>query len=91
MLFHAYFTERLGTKVRVILKNNMSVDGVLAAADPYMNIRLSDARVADSPILCALKDCSIRGSAIKYLRLPPDETGMERLTEATRVRCSLGQ
>ena len=56
------------------LKGGDTYNGRLASCDSWMNMNLTD-------VICTSKDgdrfwklptCYIRGSAIKYLRLPPD-------------------
>merc|ERR1711865_804757 len=74
--------------VLVELKGGETFNGRLVSCDSWMNMNLSD-------VVCTSKhgdkfwklpSCYIRGSAIKYLRLPPDllDTAKEKTEEDER-------
>ena len=72
----------MSTPLLVELKGGDTYNGRLISCDSWMNMNLSD-------VVCTSKHgdkfwklptCYIRGSAIKYLRLPPD------LLDATKVK-----
>lgn len=63
-----------GSPLLVELKDGDTYNGRLVSCDAWMNMNLRD-------VICTSKDgerfwklptCYIRGSAVKYLRLPPD-------------------
>ncbi|OEU05687.1 Sm-like ribonucleo protein [Fragilariopsis cylindrus CCMP1102] len=76
------------TPLLVELKGGDTYNGRLVSCDSWMNMNLSD-------VVCTSKhgdkfwklpSCYIRGSAIKYLRLPPDllDTAKEKVEEDER-------
>lgn len=76
------------TPLLVELKGGDTYNGRLVSCDSWMNMNLSD-------VVCTSKhgdkfwklpNCYIRGSAIKYLRLPPDllDTAKEKVEEDER-------
>lgn len=91
MIFFEYFNTMISKRVVVVLKNGLCVSGVLASVDPFLNIRLEGVQVEENnPALATISHCSIRGSAIKMLRLPHSEELEVLLSDASRLRCCLG-
>lgn len=73
-----------GSPLLVELKDGDTYNGRLVSCDAWMNMNLQD-------VICTSKDgdrfwklptCYIRGSAVKYLRLPPDLLEKAREEEA---------
>jgi len=61
--------------------------GILHSVDQYLNIKLNDTRVEDEnrfPHMCAVRNCFIRGSVVRYIRLPGENIDVETLHDATR-------
>lgn len=63
-----------GSPLLVELKDGDTYNGRLVSADAYMNMNLSHVicTAADGSKFYKLETAYIRGSAIKYLRLPPN-------------------
>ena len=63
-----------GAPLLVELKNGDTYNGRLLSCDTFMNLNLTDVicTAADGERFWKLPTCYIRGSAIKYLRLPPE-------------------
>ncbi|PVU96924.1 hypothetical protein BB559_002196, partial [Furculomyces boomerangus] len=73
--------------VTVDLKNDLSIEGVLVSVDQFLNIRLDDIKVMNVekyPHMMFVKNCFIRGSVVRYVRLPPDEVDTALLQDAAR-------
>jgi U6 snRNA-associated Sm-like protein LSm2 len=90
MLFFEYFKKYLNKKIKITLKNEMIVSGILKNIDHFLNIQLLDTQF-DSPVP-ALGDsflCSIRGSSIKYVNLDKNEELEKRITDGTYLRFSI--
>ena len=87
MLFLSFFKTVAGKEVTVELKNDLCVTGILHSVDQYLNIKLNDTRVEDEarfPHMSAVRNCFIRGSVVRYIRLPGESVNVETLHDATR-------
>ncbi|KGG52386.1 U6 snRNA-associated Sm-like protein LSm2 [Mitosporidium daphniae] len=65
----------------------MIVTGTLTNVDQYLNIRLADIQVSDQityPHMISVKNCFIRGSAIRYISIAPESIDTPLLQEASR-------
>ncbi|KAI0245836.1 hypothetical protein BJV78DRAFT_1399168, partial [Lactifluus subvellereus] len=92
-MFSKLVAERALTdqRVTVELKNDsdLSITGTLKSVDQFLNIRLDAIEVADlarhphiTPV--AVKNCFIRGSAVRYVQLPAEHVDTQLLENATR-------
>jgi small nuclear ribonucleoprotein (snRNP)-like protein len=71
----------------VELKNNVVLTGTLHSVDQYLNIKLLNIKVVNPekyPQLCALKNCFVRGSVVRYIQIPPEHVDTELLQDAAR-------
>mmetsp|Transcript_31984 Transcript_31984/g.101822 ORF Transcript_31984/g.101822 Transcript_31984/m.101822 type:complete len:95 (+) Transcript_31984:100-384(+) len=87
MLFFSFFKTLVGKEIAVELKNEVTLRGTLHSVDQYLNVKLTDISVEDAerfPQLAAIKNCFIRGSAIRYVQIPKDEVDVELLQDAAR-------
>ncbi|KAK4537275.1 hypothetical protein CDCA_CDCA11G3300 [Cyanidium caldarium] len=88
MFFAALFQTLVGQVVTVELKNDLCIRGTLLSVDPYLNVRLADVVVTEPeafPALLALRhSCTVRGSCVRYVHLPPDQVDVQLLQDATR-------
>ena len=67
-------------KLKVILKNDISVVGKLEYVDANLNLQLSDSK-SDSPYFPGLSKCFIRGSSVKFLSLTSEECSSDLLDQ----------
>jgi len=89
MLFFSCFKYLTDKKIRITLelKNGLEISGVLTHVDANLNFNISDIIVTDPekhPQLLALKSLFVRGSVIRYVRLPEKEVDIELIEEACR-------
>mmetsp|Transcript_529 Transcript_529/g.1065 ORF Transcript_529/g.1065 Transcript_529/m.1065 type:complete len:94 (+) Transcript_529:64-345(+) len=87
MIFFSFFKTLVGKEVAIELKNDVVITGVLLSVDQYLNVKLKDVQVVNSdahPQLAALKNCFIRGSAVRYVQIPANEVDTELLQDAAR-------
>ncbi|XP_020550375.1 sm-like protein LSM2 isoform X2 [Sesamum indicum] len=87
MLFLSVFKDLVGSEVTVELKDDLAVRGTLHAVDQFLNFKLVNVRVVDPdkhPHMFSVQNCFIRGSAVRYVQLPPNEVDVELLQDATR-------
>jgi U6 snRNA-associated Sm-like protein LSm2 len=47
MLFYSFFKTLVGKEVTVELKNDLAITGTLHSVDQFLNVKLSNTRVAD--------------------------------------------
>jgi U6 snRNA-associated Sm-like protein LSm2 len=70
MIFFSFFKTLVGKEVAIELKNDVVMTGVLLSVDQYLNVKLKNVSVVNAsahPQLAAMKNCFIRGSAVRYL------------------------
>jgi len=91
MLFYEYFKTLISSHIIVSLKNGMVLSGLLVDVDPFLNLTLDRIQVEQGDdALADLQTCSIRGSAVKLIRFRGDAAVIQRVVDATRLRCCLG-
>ncbi|KAL0391052.1 UNVERIFIED_CONTAM: Sm-like protein LSM2 [Sesamum calycinum] len=86
-LFLSYFRDIVGREVIVEMKEDLAFRGTLHAVDQYLNFKLVNTTVHDPlnhPEMLCVWNCFIRGSAVRYVHLPPDGVDVELLQDATR-------
>lgn len=69
------------------LKNELAMQGTLHSVDQYLNIKLTNMTVVDSqkyPHLVSVNNCFIRGSVVRYIRLPPEAVDLQALQDSCR-------
>merc|ERR1712156_1092687 len=87
MLFYSFFKSLVGKEVTVELKNDLGITGMLHSVDQYLNIKLQDIYVTcpeKYPHLLSVKNCFIRGSVVRYVRLPAEEVDTQLLQDTAR-------
>ena len=86
MLFFSFFKTLVGKEVCIELKNDVELRGILHSVDQYLNIKLTELRTEGQqiPQLLAIRNCFVRGSAIRYVRIPKEEVDVELLQDAAR-------
>ncbi|KFH04580.1 putative U6 snRNA-associated sm family protein Lsm2 [Toxoplasma gondii MAS] len=75
------------TQIMVELKNDLQITGSLHSVDQFLNIKLNNVSVADPercPHLLSVKNCFIRGSAVRYVHLPPSAVDVSQLQDMCR-------
>lgn len=68
MIFFSFFKTLVGKEVAIELKNDVVIMGVLLSVDQYLNVKLKNVHVVNSeahPQLATMKNCFIRGSAVR--------------------------
>ncbi len=68
MIFFSFFKTLVGKEVAVEMKNDIVMTGLLVSVDQYLNVKLKNVNVVDAhnhPQLAAMKNCFIRGSAVR--------------------------
>ena len=71
MIFFSFFKTLVGKEVAVEMKNDIVITGILLSVDQYLNVKLRDVNVANSdthPQLASMKNCFIRGSAVRSVQ-----------------------
>ena len=69
------------------LKNDVVLTGTLHSVDQYLNVKLVHVRVVNAtkyPQLCALQNCFVRGSVVRYIQISPEHVDTELLQDAAR-------
>ncbi|KAJ1498984.1 Surfeit locus protein 1 [Coelomomyces lativittatus] len=87
MLFYSFFKTLIGKFVTVELKNDVSIEGVLISVDQYLNLKLDQIKATDIsryPHLMTLKNCFVRGSVVRYVKLSAGDVDTDLLQDATR-------
>lgn len=87
--FVKMFRDLVGHKVILELKNEVVMKGTLKSCDVYFNFELVDVEVlnhAAFPQLPLINSTLVRGSAVHYVYLPPDEIDLDQLAEMSRSR-----
>lgn len=87
MLFYSVFKTLIGQEVTVELKNDLAIRGVLESVDQFLNLKLDQTRVEDEerhPHLRSVKNCFLRGSVVRYVRIADGALDEEALHDATR-------
>jgi U6 snRNA-associated Sm-like protein LSm2 len=80
MIFFSFFKTLIGKEVAVELKNDVVITGILLSVDQYLNVKLKQVNVVNSdahPQLSAMKNCFIRGSAVRYYLLTSNDCHLE--------------
>lgn len=83
----AVFRTLVGHEISVELKNDITLTGVLESVDQFLNLKLDRTRVHDEhshPQLSAVHNCFVRGSVVRYIRLPQAAVDTDALHDATR-------
>ena len=64
----------INSPILIELKSGETYNGTLASADPFMNINLTDVIVTNrtGDRFWSLKECYVRGSCVKYMRVPEE-------------------
>lgn len=68
MLFFSFFKTLVGKEVAIELKNDVVITGILLSVDQYLNVKLNLITIVNKetyPQLAAMKNCFIRGSAVR--------------------------
>mmetsp|Transcript_1263 Transcript_1263/g.2661 ORF Transcript_1263/g.2661 Transcript_1263/m.2661 type:complete len:104 (-) Transcript_1263:931-1242(-) len=87
MLFYSFFRTLVNKEVVVELKNDLVIHGKLHSVDQFLNIKLDDVRVDDDakyPHLLSVKNCFIRGSVVRFVRVSAEDVDIGFLQDATR-------
>ncbi|CAG8442299.1 2038_t:CDS:2 [Ambispora gerdemannii] len=87
MLFYSFFKTLIGQQVTVELKNDLAITGILVSVDQFLNIKLDDIHVVEEqkyPHMMAVKNCFIRGSVVRYVKLPASAVDTALLQDAAR-------
>ena len=87
MLFYSFFKTLVGKRVTVELKNDVAVHGVLHSVDQWLNVKLTDVRVADAarfPQLATVDSLFVRGSVVRFILVDPNDVDTELLQDASR-------
>ncbi|ADV20883.1 U6 snRNA-associated Sm-like protein LSm2 [Cryptococcus gattii E566] len=80
--------------ITVELKNDLSITGTLKSVDQFLNIRLDNISVEDPekhPHMMAVKNCFIRGSVVRYVRMAARSVDTTLLEDATRREAKEGK
>jgi U6 snRNA-associated Sm-like protein LSm2 len=86
-LFYSFFKTLVGQQVTVELKNELEIRGTLVSVDQFLNIKLDNIKVVDEarhPHLISVKNAFIRGSVVRYVRIPAAAVDTALLQDATR-------
>mmetsp|Transcript_3231 Transcript_3231/g.5040 ORF Transcript_3231/g.5040 Transcript_3231/m.5040 type:complete len:95 (+) Transcript_3231:120-404(+) len=87
MIFFSFFKTLVGKEVAVEMKNDVVITGILISVDQYLNVKLKQVDVVNPdahPQLAAMKNCFIRGSAVRYIQISAMDVDTELLQDAAR-------
>ncbi|CAK9783373.1 U6 snRNA-associated Sm-like protein LSm2 [Cutaneotrichosporon oleaginosum] len=87
MLIFSLFKTLTDQVIEVELKNDLCITGTLKSVDQFLNIRLDGIQVKDPqhfPHMMAVKNLFIRGSVVRYVRLPAGGVDTTLLEDSTR-------
>ncbi|GMK56653.1 hypothetical protein CspeluHIS016_0304930 [Cutaneotrichosporon spelunceum] len=87
MLIFSLFKTLTDQVIEVELKNDLCISGTLKSVDQFLNIRLDGIQVKDPaqfPHMLAVKNLFIRGSVVRYVRLPARDVDTTLLEDGTR-------
>ncbi|KAH6568602.1 hypothetical protein BASA50_000435 [Batrachochytrium salamandrivorans] len=87
MLFYSFFKTLVGQEVIIELKNDLAIIGKLVSVDQFLNFKLDDIRAEDEarfPHMLSVKNCFIRGSVVRYVRIPASKVDTSLLQDAAR-------
>ncbi|KAJ8326016.1 hypothetical protein BDV3_003863 [Batrachochytrium dendrobatidis] len=87
MLFYSFFKTLVGQEVIIELKNDLAIVGKLVSVDQFLNFKLDNIRVEDEerfPHMMSVKNCFIRGSVVRYVRIPASKVDTALLQDAAR-------
>nr|KAJ3421685.1 Enhancer of polycomb-like protein 1 [Polyrhizophydium stewartii] len=87
VLFYSFFKTLVGQVVTVDLKNDLAITGKLVSVDQFLNFKLDDISVEDQanfPHMLSVRNCFIRGSVVRYVRIPPSHVDTQLLQDAAR-------
>ncbi|AAW42222.2 U6 snRNA-associated Sm-like protein LSm2 [Cryptococcus neoformans] len=94
MLIFSFFKTLTDQVITVELKNDLSITGTLKSVDQFLNIRLDNISVEDPerhPHMMAVKNCFIRGSVVRYVRMAARSVDTTLLEDATRREAKEGK
>merc|ERR1712170_136405 len=86
MKFHMIIASFIGKQLTIELKNDLIILGTLYSVDQFLNIKLTGSVAKDPekyPHLTSTCNCFVRGSAVRYIQLPPDCVDLDYLHKAT--------
>ena len=86
-IFVSFFKTLVGKEIAVELKNDVVLTGTLHSVDQYLNVKLLNVQVVQPeryPQLCALQNCFVRGSVVRYMQIPPELVDTQLLQDAAR-------
>lgn len=87
MLFFSFFKTLVGKEVRVELKNDIEILGILCSVDQYLNIKLENITCSNAqkyPYLNTVKTLFIRGSNVRYVHINASNVDCHLLQNASR-------
>ncbi|KAI9632456.1 uncharacterized protein MKK02DRAFT_40759 [Dioszegia hungarica] len=93
-LMFSFFKTLTDQVITVELKNDLSITGTLKSVDQFLNIRLDGISVEDPerhPHMLAVKNCFIRGSVVRYVRMQARNVDTTLLEDATRREAKEGK
>ena len=70
MIFFSFFRTLVGKEVAIELKNDVVMIGTLVSVDQYLNAKLKSVKIVNAekyPQLQCMKNCFVRGSAIRFV------------------------
>jgi len=82
LVFHDLFRSLAERNVRVslVLKNDISISGILHYVDAQLNLHLTDVKTSTAQ-LAGVSRCLIRGNTIKFLSMDSKDVHVELLED----------
>lgn len=87
MLFFSFFKTLVDQEVKVELKNDIEIRGVLKSVDQYLNLKLDNISCVNEekyPHLQSVKNLFIRGSTVRYVHMSANSVDCTLLQDASR-------
>ncbi|KAI5184615.1 U6 snRNA-associated Sm-like protein LSm2 [Nematocida homosporus] len=89
MPLHAMFRSLTNKRIRVTLKNNIVLSGILIDIDTFSNIKLSQLIIEENPDTIFIpftntQNIFLRGSAIHHIWIKEQDVQMNQLEDSVR-------
>jgi U6 snRNA-associated Sm-like protein LSm2 len=87
-VFAQLFQDLIGNRVIIELKNDVIMKGILHSSDSFLNLRLVEIEVLNSPLfpqLPRITQAFVRGSSVTCVHLPPEEVDLARVRAMSRA------
>lgn len=85
MMFYTFFKSKIGVKIEITLRSDETLTGELQSVDPFLNFKLTNVTTTINA-LEKMKVCVVRGSNVKFAKVPYKNEDLDKLNDATRYK-----